>query len=132
MRASGYSEALYGAIDGKTENESKKIFGRFREVLAARGHGALLRFVPHELEKIAERERSHDEVTLVTADTKSRSKWAHAYDHYEKEGIIPKGAERREVVDESIIGGYQIRTKDTLIDASYKKPLVELYQRIIK
>jgi len=131
MKASWYAEALYGVLENKAEGDSKKIFARFREVLAARGHGALLRFIPHELEKIAESRKAHDEITLITADIKSRTKWAHAYDHYEKEGVIPKGATRHDVVDESIIGGYQIRTKDILIDGSYKKPLVELYRNII-
>lgn len=131
MRASWYAEALYEALKGKNANDSKKILARFREVLAVRGHSVLLRYIPHELKKIAERERVHSEVTLVTADAKSRTKWAHAFDHYEKEGVIPKGATRHDVVDESIVGGFQIRTKDILIDGSYKKPLVELYQKII-
>ncbi|MBI5400689.1 MAG: F0F1 ATP synthase subunit delta [Candidatus Yonathbacteria bacterium] len=131
MKASWYAEALYGAISGKSKNDSKKIFARFREVLAMRGHGALLRFIPHELEKIAENRKAHNEITLVTADSKSHAKWVHAYDHYEKEGVIPKGAIRRDVVDDSIIGGFQIRTRDMLIDGSYKKPLIELYRSII-
>lgn len=131
MKASWYAEALYGAICDKSDSDSKKIFARFREVILLRGHGALLRLIPNELEKIATREQSHREVVLVTADAKSRTKWAHAYDHYEKEGVVPKDATRHDVIDESIIGGYQIRTKDTIIDASYKKPLVELYRNII-
>ena len=94
------------------------------------GHDRLLPFIASELEKIMAREKDRNEVVLVTADNKSASKWSHAYDHYEKEGIIPKGAERRDVVDETIVGGFQIRTKDTLIDGSYKKSLVELYRNI--
>lgn len=133
MKASWYAEALYGALQSKhvkTESDSKKVFARFRKVIAARGHEKLLHFVAHELEKIMAREKVNNEVTLVTADAKSVSKWAHAYDHYEKEGLIQKGSTRRDVVDESIVGGFQIRTKDTLIDGSYKKSLVELYRNI--
>lgn len=130
MRASWYAEALYGALGGKSESDSKKVFARFRKVVSARGHERLLPFVAHELDKIMDRERGKNEVLLVTADDKSQSKWAHAYDHYEKESIIPKHAIRRDVVDESIIGGFQIRAKDTLIDGSYKKSLLELYRNI--
>ena len=114
----------------ESDSDSKKIFARFRKVVSARGHERLLPFVAHELEKIMSRERDRNEVLLVTADNKSVSKWAHAYDHYEKEGVIRKGATRRDVVDETIVGGFQIRTKDTLIDGSYKKSLVELYRDI--
>lgn len=133
MKASWYAEALYGALQEKhvkTESDSKKVFTRFRKVLSARGHDKLLPFIAHELEKILVREKDKNEVILVTADAKSVSKWAHAYDHYEKEGVISKHATRRDVVDETIVGGYQIRTKDTLIDGSYKKSLVELYRNI--
>ena len=133
MKASWYAEALYGALKGdsvKTESDSGKVFARFRKVLSARGHSTLLPFIAHELEKILAREKIKREVMLVVADSKSASKWAHAYDHYEKEGVIPKGTTRHDVVDESIVGGFQIKTKDTLIDGSYKKSLVELYRKI--
>ncbi len=131
MKASWYAEALYGALEGKSESDGSQVLARFRAVLAARGHSAVLRFIPQELGKIIEREKNKNEVILVTADSKSLSKWAHAYDHYEKEGIIPKRATRRDVIDESIVGGFQIRADDILIDGSYKKSLVELYRQII-
>jgi len=133
MKASWYAEALYGALNEKsvkTESDSKKVFSHFRKVLASRGHERLLPFVGRELEKILVREKNNNEVLLVTADGKNESKWSHAYDHYEREGIIKKSATRRDVVDETIVGGFQIRTKDTLIDGSYKKSLVELYRKI--
>ena len=131
MKASWYAEALYRALkEAKTEGDSQKVFERFRKVISARGHEKLLHFVAHELEKIMEREQTSNEVVLVTADTKSQDKWGHVCDHYEKEGLIPKGSARRNVVDESIVGGFQIRTKDVLIDASYKKSLLELYRKI--
>ena len=133
MKASWYAEALYGALQGKevkTEADSKRIFKRFQKVLGERGHEKLIPFIGHELEKILVREKDKNEVVLVTTDNKSMSKWSHAYDHYEKEGIISKHATRRDVVDETIVGGFQIRTKDTLIDGSYKKSLVELYRNI--
>lgn len=131
MKASWYAEALYGALEGKNESESSKIFTRFRKVVSSRGHERLMPFIARELDKIISRETNKNEVHLVVADTKSKSKWAHAYDHYEKEGIIHKGAVRRDVVDDSIVGGFQIRTKDILIDGSYKKSLVELYRKVI-
>lgn len=130
MKASWYAEALAEAISGKSEKEGKVLIERFYEVIKMHGHAGLLPLIPAELEKIEAREKTHREATLVTADTKSRTKWIHAYDHYEKEGLFPQDAARRDVVDETLIGGYQIRTKDLLIDSSYKKSLVELYSKI--
>ena len=130
MKASWYAEALAEALSGKSEKEAEKVLARFYEVIKAHGHTGLLPHIPAELKKIEAREKVHHEATLVTADTKSRTKWSHAYDHYEKEGLLPKDATRHNVVDETIIGGYQIRTKDLLIDSSYKKSLIELYSKI--
>ncbi|MDO8604668.1 MAG: F0F1 ATP synthase subunit delta [bacterium] len=131
MKASWYAEALYGALkEVATEAESKKVFVSFRKVLLTRGHEKLLPFISRELEKILIREKNNNEVILVTADAKSKNKWSHAYDHYEKEGTILKGAIRQDKVDESIVGGFQIRMKGTLIDGSYKKSLVELYRNV--
>lgn len=130
MKASWYAEALYGALNGKSESESKKILAQFSNVVLARGHKKLFHFIANELAKKNAIEKTNNEAVLITADSKSASKWSHAYDHYEKAGEIQKGMVRRDVIDETIIGGFQIRTKGALIDGSYKKPLVELYKSI--
>lgn len=131
MRASWYALALASALKGaKGEKEEKRIFARFREVIRARGHERLLSLVPRELEKIAQREREAQTATLVIADLKSKTKWSHACDHYEREGVLPVGATLVHRVDETIVGGFQIRTKDTLIDGSYKRALLDLYRNI--
>ena len=133
MKASWYAEALYGALQGeklKSEDDPKKILARFRNVLSSHGHDRLLPSVAREIEKIIVREKDRNDVVLVTADNKSRGRWAYTYDHYEKEGIIPEHSTRRDAVDETIIGGFQIKMKGALIDGSYKKSLVELYRSI--
>ena len=130
MKASWYAEALAEALSGKSEKEGSVLIARFYEVIKSHGHAGLLPLIPAELEKIEAREKAHREAILVTADTKSLTKWAHAYDHYYREALLPLDATRRDIIDETIIGGYQIRTKDLLIDSSYKKSLVELYSKI--
>ncbi len=132
MKASWYAEALARALKGKGEKEAVIIGRRFFDVMKVRGHSGLLKLIPAEIKKITMREQARNEVVLVTADQKSCNKWAHSYDHYEKEGIVPSGATRRDVIDKSIIGGFQIRSKNILIDSSYKKALVDLYKNIIR
>ncbi len=131
MKASWYAEALILALREKSEKEQAHIVARFFEVIKVCGHTGLLKFIPAELEKIETRNHASGEITLITADTKSRTKWSHAYDHYEKQGTIPVNSVRRDIVDETIIGGYQIRSKNILIDSSYKKSLVDLYRNIV-
>ena len=130
MKALWYAEALYEALKGKNEKEAGVVSAHFHASIKVRGHAGLLKLIPAELSRIAERERAKNEVYLVTATASSHAKWSHAYDHYEKEGIVPVNSVRRDVVDETIIGGFQIRGKNILIDSSYKKALVDLYQKI--
>lgn len=131
MKASWYAEALHRALKNKNKREYGDIIARFYVSVRSRGHAGLLKQVPAELEKIAERDRDRDEVSLVTANASSLAKWSHAYDHYEKEGMLSAGAVRRDIVDGTIIGGFQIRGKNIFIDGSYKRSLVELYKNII-
>lgn len=131
MKASWYAEALYRALkDKKSEGDLKKVVARFRKVVSARGHDRLLPLIARELKKVIAREDRKHEVTLVVADGKKKSKWMHAYDHYEKEGLFPERAVQKVAVDETIIGGFQIKTNNVLIDGSYKRSLVELYRNI--
>lgn len=133
MKASWYAEALVSLLE-KNEKASKKeiadIVERFHALVRARGHQGLLKLIPRELARIAERRADDHRVALVTADTKGRTKWDHAYDHYVKEGVISGESPKQDIVDENIIGGFQIRTKDILIDGSYKTSLVNLYRNI--
>lgn len=131
MKASWYAEALYGALQGKSEKEAKSILARFHKVVKERGHTGLLKHVPAELEKVAEREGEHNEVELVVSGEKGSDKWVHAYDHYKKEGLFPKDSSRKNVIDETLIGGFQLRTKNLLVDGSYKRSLIELYKNIV-
>ncbi len=131
MKASWYAEALYEALKDKNEKEASTVSARFFEGIKARGHTGLLKLIPSELEKIEKREYSKNITYLITATSSSNAKWSHAYYHYEKEGIVPQNSVRHDVVDKTIIGGFQIRGKNILIDSSYKKALVDLYQNII-
>ncbi|MEK7538267.1 MAG: F0F1 ATP synthase subunit delta [Patescibacteria group bacterium] len=131
MKAFEYAEALHGALEGKNAKDAHKIFERFVEVVRARGHAGLLRLIPRELDKIALRRESQNEVVLVTADKKSHTKWSHAYDHYRREGVIPDVKGERHEIDPTIVGGFKIRTKNLLIDGSYHRALIELYRNII-
>ncbi len=130
MKASWYAEALYEALKGKNEKEAGVVARLFFASVKARGHAGLLRLIPTELEKITKREYEKNVTYLVTATASSHAKWSHAYDHYEKEGIVSVDGVRRNIVDDTIIGGFQIRSKNILIDSSYKRSLVELYQNI--
>jgi hypothetical protein len=130
MKAFEYAEALHLALQGKGAKEADRIIARFFEVVRTRGHAGLLGFVSRELDKIVMRNESQNEVVLVTSDKKSQSKWLHAYDHYQREGVIPSEKGERHEIDQTIVGGFKIRTKNLLVDGSYQRLLIELYRNI--
>lgn len=134
MKASSYAAALYRVIqDKKIKNEvdTEKVLTRFFEVVNARGDEKLRSRILKKYVALVELADKNNEMVLVTPDSKSESKWSHAYDHFEKEGVIPEGAIKKTKIDETIIGGFQIRSKKILIDGSYKKSLIELYHNTV-
>lgn len=134
MKALSYATALYNALQNKKtedEKDAQRILVRFLEIVRRRGDGKLLKQISKEFIKIVKQEKRNNEMSLVVADSKSEIKWSHAYDHYEKEGLIPLTAEKRIIIDKTIIGGFQIRNKRILIDRSYRKSLTELYHNVI-
>jgi F0F1-type ATP synthase delta subunit len=48
------------------------------------------------------------------------------------EAVGAESASHKEVVDETIVGGFVLRFKDKLVDASYKRALLDMYRRVTK
>lgn len=132
MNATLYAEALYRALEGKNERVAEKIVSRLKEVLVMRGHTSLARRIALEFARTVARKEKEKTVTLITADEKSRKKWMHAYNHYEREGLLPKCAPREDVLDETIVSGFRIRTNTIEIDGSGRRILLDLYRNILQ
>ena len=132
MKAQWYAEALHRALKGKQESETGHIVARFSEVVSTRGHRGLIARIAEEFCTIAHRAHEDQKVLLVTAQNQGRARGVFAFEHYQKEGTISHGAIPEEVVDETIVGGYQLREKNILIDQSHKRSLVDLYKNITR
>ncbi len=132
MKAVWYAEALHRALKGKNESDAGRIIARFSDVVSARGHSGLLTRIVQEFQTISHRAHTHQKVLVVTAHEKGRARGAFAYEHYQKEGTISPDTVSEEVIDESIVGGYQLRGKHMLVDQSYKRLLADLYKNITR
>lgn len=132
MKAVWYAEALHRALKGKNESDTGRIIARFSEVVSTRGHVGLLARIAEEFQTISHRAHAHQKVLVVTAHEKGRARGAFAYEHYHNEGTFPSDAISEEVVDASIVGGYQLRGKNMLVDQSYKRLLADLYKNITR
>jgi len=125
-----YAEAFLSAAKGKNTAEQKHLIHVLVQVVIRRGEQKLLPHIRREiilsLEKEGKRVAVHVEVSTKTQAEK------------EKEGIrqartllgakdIPESVS----VNPSIVGGFRVRYRDTVYDASYRTHLLDLYSRLV-
>ena len=104
--------------------DPKDLFQRLEKTLRARGHLALLPKIALALREEEKRMRRGAESVLSVAkesDIASAKAESAAY---------TEGAPVRVVTDDSLIGGWTLSTPNTRVDASFKKQLLNLYQKI--
>lgn len=118
-----YAQALYEAIE-KGIDPKKAI-----EVLAARltreGRRALLPRIAKAFARVAERESRKNRTTLSVArehDVHASLAAAAAFAEVAKHDVR---------IDPTLIGGWRLETGDRLVDASYKKHLLEIFTRVV-
>ena len=110
--------------------EYKKAVSRLREILVSHGRESLLPRIGKAFEKIAERESKKTDVQLSIAHEKDeRSARVAVKDVLAKLKIKTDDLKTR--VDPTLVGGWRLEGNGTLVDASYKKALVEMYNRAI-
>ena len=120
-----YAQAL---LELSKEKSPKEATDNLIALLKEKGHSSLLPSILEEYLKASERERDSETIVLTIAKTKDASKFkAELQEHMEHSDA----AFTKEVVDETIIGGYILEKGEMVIDASYKKKLLLLYQSAI-
>ena len=125
-----YAKALYDLMKDKSENEQDKLFSNFLKVLERNGHSKLLPRVLKSFEKISFQEKTDTSVDFVVSDSKFEDKYKAQIKKYSK--YFDKDQEVQTKTDSSIVGGFMIRSKNVVVDGSYKRSLVNLYNKFIK
>jgi F0F1-type ATP synthase delta subunit len=121
-----YAQALLQMIQsGKNPSES---IAAMKQNLATRGRSALLPKIARAFARLIAREESRNTMTLTVArqkDAKSAIKEAQL--------VLAKDllaqVDLRESVDEKLIGGWRIEGRGLLVDRSWKKSLLSMYNR---
>jgi F0F1-type ATP synthase delta subunit len=119
-----YAQALWTVIEkGMEPHDAVRAL---HAKLVSEGREALLPRIAHALSRIGAQMNSRDRVTLTVADKAHQDaaiKSAAA-------SIAKLGVEERNVavhIDSTLIGGWRLEGKQTLIDSSYKKHLLAIY-----
>lgn len=121
-----YAQALWKMVEEGVE--PKEAVAKLREVLARHGRETLLPRIGRAFARIAARERAKSAVVLSVAREKDARNAKQ-----EAAGVLRElaaGAEDVEIrVDDSLIGGWRLEGRERLVDASYKKSLLSIYNR---
>lgn len=127
MSPEPYAQALWKALEGGIEPK-RAVKALVRELEAA-GRPRLLSRIGKVFARIAERELRKNRVTLTLARKADEAKGKHAVREILKE-LSAKDIDVR--IDENIIGGWRLEGKGMLVDESFKKQLLSIYNRSIQ
>jgi F0F1-type ATP synthase delta subunit len=123
-----YAQALWNMVAAGMS--PVKAVHALRDQLRAHGREALLPRIGRAFMRIAEREAKHSNVVLSVA----RAGDERLAKVEIKEILARIGVESKDIlmqVDDSLIGGWRLEGRETLVDASYKNELLELFNRSV-
>lgn len=129
MLSEKYAQALYHITKDKSEKDQKRFFDNFIKVLKRDGHFSLLPKILKSLREIYLKEYKKDNIDLIVSDEKFKDKYKKEIKNYKK--YIDLNQEITTKVDNAIVGGFIIHTKDVVVDGSYRRGLVNLYNKFI-
>jgi F0F1-type ATP synthase delta subunit len=119
-----YAQTLAHAASHDADS-GKAFTNRLVAYLTSRGRARLLPGILAAYEKLANRPSAKPRVIVAKASAHEALSGAI------KKDVQALGADAVEVtVDDSLVGGYIVRTTDAQIDRSYKTSLLDLYRRI--
>jgi len=121
-----YARALLKVVaDGQTP---KKAVAALRDTLVRSGRERLLPKIARALSRIAARHERKDRVVLTVAREKDATRaLKDLAETLSRMGVAAKDVEVDE--DEHVVGGWRLEGKERLVDASYKKFLLDMYNR---
>ncbi|MEK7156493.1 MAG: F0F1 ATP synthase subunit delta [Patescibacteria group bacterium] len=122
-----YAQALWKMVEeGMTPAKAVRAL---EVTLKVHGREALLPRIASAFVRLAERETKRSDVVLTVAREKDERR-AHKEI---KEMLTRMKVESKDLktqIDDTLIGGWRLEGKETLVDASYKNQLLELYNRV--
>lgn len=130
MRASFYAQALYELLESR-KDDREKLVGQFTETVVLNGHRHLFPKIIKAFERIEARRVKESTIEVTSA---------HPLSDDDVSSILKKepfkhalSSKHRKVVrkiDSTIVGGIVVCTGTLRVDASYKRMLLDLYQKM--
>lgn len=127
-----YAQALWKAVEGGPGQEGMTPHAAVKavkELLEKQGRVALLPRIARAFARLAERQSNKNDMVLTVAREKDERRAKSEV----KEILATLNAEDASLktqVDDSLIGGWRLEGRGTLVDNSYKARLLDIYQRV--
>ena len=122
-----YATALWKIIESGVT--AKKGVMTLHEALVARGRIGLLPRIAKAFARLASRAEMKDSVVLkIARERDKKTAFKEVKSLLADESI--KSSEVRTSIDENLIGGWRLEGRELLRDASYKKQLLDIYERV--
>ena len=126
MNPEPYAQALWQLSEEGVK--PKDAVTKLRAMLKRQGRTALLPKIGRAFARIMARNNKRDAVTLSVARTKDERKARAAVKGFlEEMGVSTKDVAL--AADEDLIGGWRLEGREQLVDASFKKHLLSIYNR---
>ena len=132
-----YAQALWKMVEGGLT--PAKAVRALEVTLKVHGREALLPRIASAFARIAQRETKRSDIVLTVAREKDIHRARLSAKKY-LDGMVAKsarggsafGRDLKTQIDDTLIGGWRLEGKETLVDASYKNQLLALYNSVTR
>jgi len=130
MKARQYAEAIHLASQDKDEAGIEAVALNLHTLLEKRGHLRLLPTIVHELEKIHAQRKDPNTVEVHVARDEDVAALRDKIE-VDKQALEATEHNQSVFIDETLVGGYEVRANGTRIDRTHKHALLTLYNNLI-
>lgn len=125
-----YAKTLFESAKEKSKHDTDRIVEKFITILKRRGHMSILPRISRQISRIVFEEERKGGAIAVFASLEDKKRLS---EKVKKEAsVLGFDGVLKERIDEALVGGYQLRIGSALVDASYKRALLALYEKLRK
>jgi F0F1-type ATP synthase delta subunit len=124
-----YAQALWNMVESGTK--PKEAVAKLHQTLAAARRENLLPRIARAFGRIAERQMRRREIVLSVARVKDEHRARRDVEVILKE-LKARAFDLTIKIDDTLIGGWRLEGRERLHDMSFKKYLLEMYNRTIQ
>lgn len=129
MHATHYAQALFEATRGKDDAGEAKAVENFIALLTSHGHTKLLPRITEEFVRIAKRRHTTTNCTVRVARRADLERYKNAIAK-DTETLQATSLRQEALVDDTLIGGYEVRAQGMRIDRTHKRALITLFETL--